>query len=158
MTVTRSSIRPSSSRYVHPSLTSASLVIADIQHNYYFGDGEQVWRNEENLVVLSNGDALGTSYHADFVNGVCFDTCSLHEAELTCSGTKTFSRALSRTAVPVSVKTSTSVLTSSRTSTSPPPALVVFSRRSQTSKSSCTLKADVQTSRDRCSNQKAAGL
>lgn len=42
---------------------------ADIQHNYYFA-GEQPWRNEENLVVLSNGDTLGPSYHGDFINGV----------------------------------------------------------------------------------------
>lgn len=38
--------------------------------NYYFGNGEQVWRNDPNLLVLSNGDSVGPSYHADFMNGV----------------------------------------------------------------------------------------
>ncbi|KAK4685363.1 hypothetical protein P7C73_g4788, partial [Tremellales sp. Uapishka_1] len=37
--------------------------------NYYTSDA-QPWRNDDNLLVLSNGDCTGNSYHADFVNGV----------------------------------------------------------------------------------------
>lgn len=47
-----------------------------MQHNYYFG-GAQPWRNEPNLIVLSNGDTLGSSYHGDFINGVSLYTLLL---------------------------------------------------------------------------------
>jgi hypothetical protein len=40
-----------------------------VKANYYLGPWQE-WRNDDNLLVLSNGDALGVSYHADFFNGV----------------------------------------------------------------------------------------
>ncbi|ODN76938.1 hypothetical protein, variant [Cryptococcus amylolentus CBS 6039] len=38
------------------------------QWNYYLDDN-QPWRNDEGTIVFSNGDTLGSSMHADFVNG-----------------------------------------------------------------------------------------
>ncbi|TYJ59040.1 hypothetical protein B9479_000029 [Cryptococcus floricola] len=38
------------------------------QWNYYLDDN-QPWRNDEGTLVFSNGDTLGSSMHADFVNG-----------------------------------------------------------------------------------------
>ncbi|WVR08872.1 hypothetical protein IAU60_005931 [Kwoniella sp. DSM 27419] len=38
------------------------------EFNYYLSE-DQPWRNEECLLVLSNGDCTGNSFHVDFVNG-----------------------------------------------------------------------------------------
>ena len=52
-----------------PIACSARRVQLIHQHNYYL-DGSMKWRDEPDLYVLSNGDTLGPSYHADFINGV----------------------------------------------------------------------------------------
>lgn len=46
------------------------------QFNYYLDDN-QPWRNDECTLVLSNGDCSGSTYHADFFNGVSRDLSKL---------------------------------------------------------------------------------